>query len=319
MTGYYYYMGIVPAGYNPAHPVGTGPFKYQSFTPGQQSTFLRNDNYWDSGDGPYVDTLVITDYADETSQVNALAQPARSTLVNLLSATSIPQVQAAAEHPDPPRRRHDAVHDAGRQAAVQRRPRPAGDAADLRPPADDGARLRRPRHPRQRHLLAVRPRVRPLHPAAPPGHRPGQVAAEGGGPGSLPSARHRRHRAGHAQGRPGARAAGDRGRASPSAAPGHVTEFYGHNYLKWIFAQDYWYYSNYLPQVRSATLPNSPFNETHFEQPNATTSCTTRRSPPSTTTQRTEHRARDAADRLRRAAATSSRSSRRRSTATAKT
>ncbi len=44
-----------------------------------------------------------------------------------------------------------------------------------------------------------------------------------------------------------------------------VTEFYGSNYLKWSFAQDYWYYSSYLPQVGQATLPGSPFNETHFD------------------------------------------------------
>jgi peptide/nickel transport system substrate-binding protein len=43
-----------------------------------------------------------------------------------------------------------------------------------------------------------------------------------------------------------------------------VDEFYGPNYLKWIFAQDFWYYSPYLVQVSEATLPKSPFNECHF-------------------------------------------------------
>ena len=46
-----------------------------------------------------------------------------------------------------------------------------------------------------------------------------------------------------------------------------VTDFYGPNYLKWVFAQDYWYYSPYFPQVNQATLPGSPFNETHFNNP----------------------------------------------------
>jgi peptide/nickel transport system substrate-binding protein len=46
-----------------------------------------------------------------------------------------------------------------------------------------------------------------------------------------------------------------------------VTEFYGPNYLKWQFAQDYWYYQPYLTQVQQATLPASPFNETHFADP----------------------------------------------------
>ena len=41
--------GIVPVGYDPTKPVGTGPFKFQSFTPGQQSVFARNENYWGVG------------------------------------------------------------------------------------------------------------------------------------------------------------------------------------------------------------------------------------------------------------------------------
>jgi peptide/nickel transport system substrate-binding protein len=46
-----------------------------------------------------------------------------------------------------------------------------------------------------------------------------------------------------------------------------VTDFYGPGYLKWVFAQDYWYYNFYLPQVSLATLPASPYNECHFGNP----------------------------------------------------
>ena len=49
--------------------------------------------------------------------------------------------------------------------------------------------------------------------------------------------------------------------------PVTVTSFYGSEYLKWTFALDYWYYADYLPQVSEATLPDSPFNETHFASP----------------------------------------------------
>jgi peptide/nickel transport system substrate-binding protein len=62
---------VVPVGFDPANPVGTGPFTYQSFTPGQQSVFTRYPNYWMSGQ-PYLDKLVIVDFSDNTSQVNAL-------------------------------------------------------------------------------------------------------------------------------------------------------------------------------------------------------------------------------------------------------
>jgi peptide/nickel transport system substrate-binding protein len=62
---------VIPEGFNLQHPVGTGPFKYKSFTPGVQSEFARNDNYWRSGQ-PYVDSVVITDINDDTARVNAL-------------------------------------------------------------------------------------------------------------------------------------------------------------------------------------------------------------------------------------------------------
>jgi peptide/nickel transport system substrate-binding protein len=54
------------------NPVGTGPFVYKSFTPGQQSVFTANKNYWQSGK-PYVDSLVIdTTFTSNTALLNAL-------------------------------------------------------------------------------------------------------------------------------------------------------------------------------------------------------------------------------------------------------
>ena len=53
------------------HPIGTGPFKYQSFTPSRQSVFVKNDNYWRSGQ-PYVDSLYIIDISNPTARLNAL-------------------------------------------------------------------------------------------------------------------------------------------------------------------------------------------------------------------------------------------------------
>ena len=45
------------------------------------------------------------------------------------------------------------------------------------------------------------------------------------------------------------------------------TDFFGPNYLKWTFAQDFYYYSPYLLQVTDSFLPTSPYNETHFNDP----------------------------------------------------
>jgi peptide/nickel transport system substrate-binding protein len=41
--------------------------------------------------------------------------------------------------------------------------------------------------------------------------------------------------------------------------------FYGDNYLQWPFAQDFWATRTYLTQVAQGSLPDSPFNETHWE------------------------------------------------------
>jgi peptide/nickel transport system substrate-binding protein len=51
--------------------VGTGPFRLESFTPGQQSVHTRFGNYWQSGK-PYLDQVTITDIADPSARMNAL-------------------------------------------------------------------------------------------------------------------------------------------------------------------------------------------------------------------------------------------------------
>jgi peptide/nickel transport system substrate-binding protein len=61
---------IVPVGFAIKHPVGTGPFKLKSFTPGQQTVFERFPNYW--GKAAKVDTLTLLELPDDTARYNAL-------------------------------------------------------------------------------------------------------------------------------------------------------------------------------------------------------------------------------------------------------
>ena len=84
---------MVPRDFDPKKPIGTGPFKYVSFTPGRQASFVRNDEYWDEGK-PYLDKLVITYISDETSQINAL-QSGQVDAVDYLSSKSITAAQGA--------------------------------------------------------------------------------------------------------------------------------------------------------------------------------------------------------------------------------
>ncbi|MGX7678541.1 ABC transporter substrate-binding protein [Jatrophihabitans sp. DSM 45814] len=62
---------ILPKGFDPQKPVGTGPFMFKSFTPGSRSVFVRNPNYWIEGQ-PYLDEVQIIDFADNTSRTAAV-------------------------------------------------------------------------------------------------------------------------------------------------------------------------------------------------------------------------------------------------------
>jgi peptide/nickel transport system substrate-binding protein len=52
-------------------PIGTGPFRYQAFTPGSSSTFVANPDYWRGR--PYVDKLVVdSSFTDDPARLNAV-------------------------------------------------------------------------------------------------------------------------------------------------------------------------------------------------------------------------------------------------------
>ena len=78
---------MVPIGYNPKKPVGTGPFKLKSFTPGRESVAVKFDEYWDQPK-PYLDEVVTININDETAQVNALLS-GQVDCIDLLAAGSI--------------------------------------------------------------------------------------------------------------------------------------------------------------------------------------------------------------------------------------
>jgi peptide/nickel transport system substrate-binding protein len=52
-------------------PVGTGPFKVQSFTVGERSLAVRNEDYWEEGK-PYVDEWEDISISDNAARLNAL-------------------------------------------------------------------------------------------------------------------------------------------------------------------------------------------------------------------------------------------------------
>lgn len=68
-----YACAIVPMDYKPVGmkgAIGSGPFKITVFKAGTGATFVRNENYW--GEGPFLDQLVVKEFADATARLNAL-------------------------------------------------------------------------------------------------------------------------------------------------------------------------------------------------------------------------------------------------------
>jgi peptide/nickel transport system substrate-binding protein len=75
-----YASGIVPVGYDPKNPIGSGPFKYVSFSPLQRMVTTRFDNFWrKDANGvqlPYLDGVTFVAFTDQTAIGNALASSA---------------------------------------------------------------------------------------------------------------------------------------------------------------------------------------------------------------------------------------------------
>ena len=258
---------IVPANYNPVHPVGTGPFKVESFTPGQSSTFVRNPDYWQAP-LPYVDEVVINDFADETSQVNALASGTVH-LVNTLSAASIGAVQSGGNKvlissgggwtpftmrvDQPPfddvRVRQAFRYIANRQQMLDTVFAGHGtlgnDLFAVWDPAYDHSIPQREQDIEQAKAL--------LKQAGREGLTVELVTAPIAQGTTLVAQLLAQH----------AQAAG----VTINLRQLTPTDFFGPNYLKWTFAQDYWYYFGYLSQVTQATLTNAFYNECHFSDP----------------------------------------------------
>jgi len=265
-----YYYNIVPVGYDPKAPVGTGPFKFASFTPGQESVFERYDNYWQNGQ-PYIDRVVITDFADEASQINALTSK-QADMVNQLSSAGGRTLQASGSNV--------VISNGGGWVPFTMR-------VDV-PPFND---------------VRVRQAMRLLV------NRPQMLNAVFGGHGTVgndvfsrfdPSyntslaqrhydpaqARALLKAAGHenlhvqlvsapiAQGATGSAEAfvqqATAGGVTISLRQVTVTQFYGPQYLKWAFAQDFSFYQYYLPSVAQFFVPSGPYNETHYNNPRYT-------------------------------------------------
>lgn len=275
------YLYIAPVGFNPAKPDGTGPFVYHSFAPGQRSVFTRNPHYWKTG-LPYADTLMIIDFTDPASLENALVTgviQAAGTMegpqiASLASSTGVKAIAAKAGTIIPFTMRVDQppFHD----VRVRQAMRLLVDRAQLIDSALDG------------YATVANDVFSPFD----PDFDPSLVRHT-----DVPQAKFLLKKAGQedlsvtlttSQIATGtvAMATVLEQQAKAAGVKIHINNvtsdvFFGPDYLKFKFAQDYYNYFPYIPQVAESMLPASPFNETHtndvrytslYNQANATPS-----------------------------------------------
>lgn len=263
-----YNFGIVPEGYDPKNPVGTGPFKYQSFTPGQQSVFVKNPDYFVSG-RPYLDTLTILDsFASDTAAFNALQGGevdayAQATLTLGAQVGSNPELVAVQSLPGqwtpftmridrPPftdvKVRQAMRLIANRQEIIDVSLSGYGEVGNDIFSQWDPAYLTDVQ--REQNI----DQAKSLLQQAGQSSLSLELTTADIAPGVLQAAQVFAQQASQAG-----------VKISIKKVP--VGTFYGPNYLQWDFAQDFWAYSPYLSQVAQGMLSTSPFNETHWDDP----------------------------------------------------
>lgn len=262
-----YQFFIVPEGYDEKNPIGTGPFKYESFTPGQQSVFTRNENYWQEGK-PYVDKLVITDFADETSMVNALVS-GQLDVAGSLSGDSIPAVQSGggqilvekggAFAPFTMRVDQAPFNDVKvRQAMRLLVDRDQMNQLVFGGNALIGNDIFARFDPAYNTDLPQRSvdveQAKSLLKSAGQENMTTTLVTADLGAGSLKAAQVFAQQAA---------AAG----VTVKLQQVPVATLYGPNYKQWTFAQDVWTYYPYMPNAQEALLPGAVFNECHVDNP----------------------------------------------------
>jgi peptide/nickel transport system substrate-binding protein len=259
---------IVPEGFTAtSRPNGTGPFRYQSFTPGQRSVFARNPAYWRPG-LPYAGSLEILDFADPVSLADALMTgavdaagtldgPQMSTLANTSGITPVPS-RAGTIVPFTMRTDLAPFADVRVRQALRLlvdRPQLIASAldgfgtvaSDVFSPYDpdfDASLVRHTDISQARFLLkqAGREDLRVELVTAP-------IAS-----GAVAMATVLAEQA---------KAAG----VTITLRQVDSATFFGPDYLHWPFSQDFYSYTPYLAQVTLSMLPSSPWNETHEHDP----------------------------------------------------
>jgi len=74
------------------HPTGTGPFTFQSWTPGQEIVLVKNENYW--GKKPKIDKVVFKAVPEDATRI-AMVETGEAHVAEQLPVTEIERVQSS--------------------------------------------------------------------------------------------------------------------------------------------------------------------------------------------------------------------------------
>ncbi|MED1949613.1 glutathione ABC transporter substrate-binding protein [Brevibacillus centrosporus] len=74
------------------HPVGTGPFAFESWTPGQEMTLVKNGNYW--GNKAKVDKIVYKVVPEDTTRI-AMVEAGEAHIADNLPSADLDRVQSS--------------------------------------------------------------------------------------------------------------------------------------------------------------------------------------------------------------------------------
>ena len=262
-----YTVGMLPTDFDVSNPVGTGPFAYKLFVPGQLSQFVRHENYWD---GPaWVDELFIYDFTDPAAKVNALLagqvqsvdnlpnylagtieQQGASPLVSETGAW-VPFTMRVDVQPFSDVRVRQALRlIVDRQQMIDQALNGFGVLGnDMYSPFDPA------------YASDLPQRMQDIDQAKSLLKQAGQenldvelVTAAAVGAGAVESANLFVEQA---------KLAGVAVRLNKV----DDNVFYGDRYLSWNFAQDFWNTRNYIPQVATCAVAGATYNETHFDDP----------------------------------------------------
>lgn len=259
-----YSMGIVPANYDPAKPVGTGAFSLGLFEPGQITVLKKNPDYW--REAPLLDEVHMVNFNDEDALVNALL----SSQVDAVGQLPLALVDVVGTDPriftvmsetgswlpftmrvdvepfNDPRVREAFKLVVDREQMVEQVFSGHGTVGnDMYAPFDPGT----PDLPQRTRDIAKAKQL--LADAGYPDGLDVEMVTAPIQAGAVESAQVFAEQASEAG-------------INVSLRRVDTTTFFGDGYLQYPFSQDFWYTRNFLPQTANGTVPDAPFNETHW-------------------------------------------------------